>query len=420
MEKNYDLKIINEKEDDKVIVRPIKKRDNNEKTTLSEIRKWLEDQDEIEKKFCFVDDDTLVNRSDENKLLAFSISKPLKNELDREIQITPIIEKMVSKESKIFKDNYYEILTNIAKDDFECLLKKLNFCYGIKYENEKMSFAHNPIFDGNIPEDYKNKLISNDYTVIEDKIAKSSSLFSLVNFGFTEVDANLSVPWIGIHGFLNSSSFGNSLKGDSKSVKYTCMKVCKGILKFDNFRKINLNFENYFENKEISEKTINQFLDDYGAYVIDSAIIGGQLYNEVTSNSLNTENENGSKLNISGGVNSESKFHDVNIKGTKEDMETKKTVNWELIKKGKITNKGGDSNKVQNKDDWMKSLSDFRTWDIIEISKWQTTIDLLPEKIKTQITNFLNSNYKTNNYNFMKSKLYLFVKEIQFRQVLMI
>lgn len=155
-----------------------------------------------------------------------------------------------------------------------------------------MHFAKVPIYDGNIPEDYKNKLISFDNSEISEKIAKSSNLYSLVNFGLTEVDVNLSVPWIGIHGFLNSSSFGSSLRGDSKSVKYTYIKVCKGKITFDNFRKINTNFENYFENKEISETTINKFIDDYGAYVIDTAIIGGQLYNEESSNSLNTGTEN--------------------------------------------------------------------------------------------------------------------------------
>ncbi len=66
--------------------------------------------------------------------------------------------------------------------------------------------------------------------------------------------------------------------GQYNSIFDLSADVKKGQVNLSPFRTCREEFLNYFHGKEINKSTLNEFIDRYGDFVIDTITVGGSLY----------------------------------------------------------------------------------------------------------------------------------------------
>jgi hypothetical protein len=167
----------------------------------------------------------------------------------------------------------------LSSENLAYLLQGLNYCRGFKFNNFGIEASSDcPFYGTTIGPDFQNHLIKNDRTESTQKKAQNFNSFSFAKFGFTSVEANLSCPFVGINGYYSQETNTNIQESGSSSFYYRQLDVKKGQVNLSPFRNCREEFLNYFHGKEINKCTLNEFIDRYGAFVIDTITVGGSLY----------------------------------------------------------------------------------------------------------------------------------------------
>jgi len=452
METTHNLKITNADESD-LLDYPLKRMNLHPGTTLSEIRVFLQKDQELSD-FIFINSDGFaIPIGDERNtytkdLEIIKVGKKKKKGGDMETQKEPKEMIEVNREKKLIEhtseslnyehanvanleslklnggkvDGEYFSIKDLTSDQLEIVLKGINYLNGFRLlSSGVVSSEKHPFVSIDIPSDFQKYVVKDEKSLRDIRKETSSSKISLMKFGRLDADASLSSPYVGLSGYYSEETTDQKETSHSSMYIFDYYDVRKGFLDLNNYRKFNDDFLNFFKNEcDINLQNINRFIQTYGAYVVNSVFIGGKLYTVETATTESSfgDHEKGSTKGIgvkapigntgavgSGGVDRQDK-----IKNREENARTNQGLRRE--------NKGGDPLKTHDEDDWRNSLTNYKTWDVIEIVDMKRTIDLLPyhviqwidKKFKTvarknlTIEEVLPGELKEGDYFNIKSK----------------
>ncbi|KAF0492914.1 hsp70 family protein [Gigaspora margarita] len=276
-------------------------------------------------------------------------------------------------------------------DDYDLIKRMRNkYGYGFITRNGSVNKAECRAFTfTENPKHYNHQILRGGYD--EERLICKNEFHELCKRNFI-IFGNVTtiLPWVSVFFGINRNVSLDKLRKYETATEYKCTKMRRVSINVSKNRiSVTKEFKGDVENalkendQDIRVSKLKDIAERYGYFYADTIYFGGVIVEKIEQTNHLDESVNTKTHNLAAGINSKlaNAGLDVTLESVQNTrMETDNT-------KSHLTIKGGDESKFKPDDyqDWINSLKDPETWDIIEYHGIHSIFSLLDSELQSRV-----------------------------------